>query len=231
MAKKGKKFREAASKIESRPYPLEEAIGLLKSMSVAKFDETVEVAMRLGVDPRHADQMVRGSVMLPHGTGKSKRVLVIADGEPMKAAEEAGADIVAGEEIVPKIMEGFLDFDAVVATPTMMRVVGRLGKVLGPRGLMPNPRTGTVTMNVAQAVNEIKAGKVAFKVDKTGIIHGPVGKKSFEANKLLENAEAFVQSILKAKPPGAKGKYIRSIYLSATMSPGIEVDSNSLAAN
>ncbi len=225
MAKKGKKFREAASKVESRPYSLAEAIELLKSMNTAKFDETVEVAMKLGVDPRHADQMVRGTVLLPHGTGKSKKVLVIADGEPMKQAEEAGADIVAGEEIVGKIMDGFLDFDAVVATPTMMRVVGRLGKVLGPRGLMPNPKTGTVTMDVGKAVQEIKAGKVAYKVDKTGIIHGPVGKKSFDISKLEENATALISSVLKAKPPGAKGKYVRSMYLSSTMGPGIEVDS------
>ncbi|MDJ0837533.1 MAG: 50S ribosomal protein L1 [Acidobacteriota bacterium] len=230
MAKKGKKLRDASSKVESRPYVLEEALTLLKSFSTAKFDETVEVSMRLGVDPRHADQMVRGTVQLPHGTGKTKRVLVIADGEPMKQAEEAGADIVAGEEIVAKIMDGFLDFDAVIATPSMMRVVGRLGKVLGPRGLMPNPRTGTVTMNVANAVKEIKAGKVAYKVDKTGIIHGPVGKKSFDLAKLLENAESLVQSVLKAKPPGAKGKYVKSVHISSTMGPGIEIDPGSLGA-
>jgi len=230
MAKRGKKHREASSKVESRPYALEEAIGLLKSLETAKFDETVEIAMRLGVDPRHADQMVRGTVLLPHGTGKSKRVLVIADGEQMKQAEEAGADVVAGEEIVPKIMDGFLDFDAVVATPSMMRVVGRLGKVLGPRGLMPNPKTGTVTMDVANAVKEIKAGKVAYKVDKTGIVHGPIGKKSFEETKLTENANALIQSVLKAKPPGAKGKYVKSAHLSSTMGPGIELDSAAVGA-
>lgn len=230
MAKSGKKLRDASSKVESRPYALEEALELLKSFNTAKFDETVEIAMRLGVDPRHADQMVRGTVVLPHGTGRSKRVLVIADGEPSKQAEEAGADIVAGEEIVPKIQDGFLDFDAVIATPSMMRVVGRLGKVLGPRGLMPNPRTGTVTMDVANAVKEIKAGKVAYKVDKTGIIHGPVGKKSFDMSKLKENAEALVNSIVKAKPPGAKGKYVRSIYISSTMGPGIELDAAGLGA-
>jgi len=224
MAKKGKKLRDAASKVESRPYELAEAIELLKSFDTAKFDETVELSMRLGVDPRHADQMVRGTVLLPHGTGKSKRVLVIADGEPMKQAEDAGADIVAGEEIVAKIMGGFLDFDAVVATPSMMRVVGRLGRVLGPRGLMPNPRTGTVTMDVATAVKEIKAGKVAYKVDKTGIVHGPVGKKSFDQQVLLENTQSLIDSILKAKPPGAKGKYIRSVHLSSTMGPGIRVE-------
>ena len=231
MAKKGKKYRSAASKIEAKPYPLGEGLELLKSLDTAKFDETVEVAIKLGVDPRHADQMVRGTILLPHGTGKSKRVLVIADGEPMKQAEEAGADIVAGEEIVAKILDGFLDFDAVVATPSMMRVVGRLGKVLGPRGLMPNPRTGTVTMDVAKAVVEIKAGKVAYKVDKTGIIHGPIGKKSFDLKRLQENAESFFQSVIKAKPPGAKGKYVRSIYLASTMGPGIEIDSNSVVAN
>ena len=227
MAKKGKKLRNAASKIESRPYQLAEAIELLKSFDTAKFDETVEVALRLGVDPRHADQMVRGTVLLPHGTGKSKRVLVIADGEPMKEAEAAGADIVGGEEIVQRILDGFLDFDAVVATPSMMRFVGRLGKVLGPRGLMPNPKTGTVTMDVKSAVADIKAGKVAYKVDKTGIVHGPVGKKSFDASKLEDNANALIQSVIKAKPPGAKGKYVKSMYLSSTMGPGIELDENS----
>ena len=229
MAKKGKKYRNAASKIESRDYQLNEAIDLLKSLETAKFDETVEVAMRLGVDPRHADQMVRGTVLLPHGTGRSKRVLVIADGEQMKEAEAAGADIVAGEEIVPKIQDGFLDFDAVIATPSMMRVVGRLGKVLGPRGLMPNPRTGTVTMEVGKAVTEIKAGKVAYKVDKTGIVHGPVGKKSFDAAKLVENANALIQSVVKAKPSGAKGKYVKSMYITSTMGPGIALDAGEAA--
>lgn len=231
MAKKGKKLRNAISKIEARPYQLEEAIRLIKSFDTAKFDETVDVAMRLGVDPRHADQMVRGTVQLPHGTGKSKRVLVIADGEAMKQAEEAGADIVAGEEIVPKILGGFLDFDAVVATPSMMRVVGRLGKVLGPRGLMPNPRTGTVTLNVTKAVNEIKAGKVAYKVDKTGIVHGPVGRKSFDVANLLTNASSLIGSVIKAKPPGAKGKYVKSVFLTTTMGPGIEIDSSTLIAS
>lgn len=230
MAKRGKKHREATSKIEARPYSLEEAIELLKSLQLAKFDETVELAVRLGVDPRRADQMVRGTVQLPHGTGKTKRVLVIASGPQAKQAEEAGADIVAGEEIVPKIMEGFLDFDAVVATPPMMRVVGRLGKVLGPRGLMPNPKTGTVTMDVAAAVQQIKAGKVAYKVDKTGIVHAPVGRKSFDVPRLLDNASALLNSVLKAKPPGAKGKYVKSVFLSSTMSPSIQIDSTTLAA-
>lgn len=230
MAKRGKQYRNAASKIETRPHNLDEALGLLKSLVTAKFDETVELAMNLGVDPRRADQMVRGTILMPHGIGKSKRVLVIADGEAMKAAEEAGADIVAGDEIVPKIMDGFLDFDAVVATPTMMRVVGRLGKVLGPRGLMPNPKTGTVTMDVANAVKEIKAGKVAYKVDKTGIIHAPIGKKSFDAEKLVDNAAALISSIVKAKPPGAKGKYVKSIYVSSTMGPSIEIDAAAVGA-
>ena len=194
MAKKGKKLIDAASKVEARPYQLEEAVQLLKSLNTAKFDETVEVAMRLGVDPRHADQMVRGTVNLPHGTGRTKRVLFIADGEQVKQAEEAGADVVAGEEIVAKIQGGFLDFDAVVATPSMMRVVGRLGKVLGPRGLMPNPRTGTVTMDVAKAVSEVKAGKIDFKVDKTGIVHAAIGKVSFPAEKIAGNAPLALQA-------------------------------------
>jgi len=230
MAKRGKKFREAASRIEARPYALTEALDLLKSLETAKFDETVEIALRLGVDPRRADQMVRGTVLLPHGTGKTKVVLVIASGDQAKQAEEAGADIVAGEEIVQKIMDGFLDFDAVVATPPMMRVVGRLGRVLGPRGLMPNPKTGTVTMDVAGAVTDIKAGKVAYKVDKTGIVHAPVGKKSFDLERLEDNASALISSVVKAKPPGAKGKYVKSIFVSATMSPGIQIDT-AIAAN
>jgi large subunit ribosomal protein L1 len=230
MTRKGKRFREAASKIASQPYELLEALSLLKTLETAKFDETVEVAIRLGVDPRRADQMVRGTVILPHGTGKSKRVLVIADGERIKEAEEAGADIVAGEEIVEKIQGGFLDFDAVVATPPTMRFVGKLGKVLGPRGLMPNPKTGTVRMDVANAIQEIKAGKVAYKVDKTGIVHAPIGKKSFDVDKLVENAQALLSSIIKAKPAAAKGRYVRSIHISSTMGPGIEIDAASAAA-
>lgn len=224
MPRRSKKYRNAASQLAARPYDLEEAIELLRSMDTAKFDETVELAMRLGVDPRRADQMVRGTVILPHGTGRTKRVLVIADGERVKEAEEAGADMVAGEEIVEKILGGFLDFDAVVATPPTMRFVGKLGKVLGPRGLMPNPKTGTVTMDVASAVKEIKAGKVAYKVDKTGIVHAPIGKKSFSSQQLVENAQSIITSVTKGKPPGAKGKYVKSIHISSTMSPGVEID-------
>lgn len=231
MARHGKKYREATSKIEARPYALLEAVELLRALPAAKFDESVELAIKLGVDPRRADQMVRGTVLLPHGTGKTKRVLVIASGDQAKEAEEAGADTVAGEEIVQKILDGFLDFDAVVATPPMMRVVGRLGKVLGPRGLMPNPKTGTVTMEVGNAVKDIKAGKVAYKVDKTGIVHAPVGKRSFDTQKLMDNLNAVISSVLKAKPPGAKGKYVRTVAIAATMSPGIRIDENALMAN
>ncbi len=224
MPRRSKRYHNAASKLDARPYDLIDGIDILMNMDTAKFDETVEIAMRLAVDPRRADQMVRGTVQLPHGTGRTKKVLVIADGERMKVAEEAGADIVAGEEIVEKILGGFLDFDAVVATPPTMRFVGKLGKVLGPRGLMPNPKTGTVTMDVAKAVKEIKAGKVAYKVDKTGIVHAPIGKRSFSSQQLVENANALIGSVTRAKPSGAKGTYIKSIHISSTMSPGIEID-------
>jgi large subunit ribosomal protein L1 len=196
----------------------------MQKVKFAKFDETVELAMRLGVDPKHADQMVRGTVVLPHGLGKSKKVLAIAGGDKQREATEAGADHVGGEEMVDKIQGGFMDFDAVVATPDMMRAVGKLGKVLGPRGLMPNPKTGTVTPNIAQAVKEIKAGKVEFRVDKTGIIHAPVGKMSFTSDFLVANAHALVESIVKAKPSAAKGKYLKSVTLSSTMGPGIAID-------
>ena len=224
MARHGKKFTAAAAQVEDRPYSIEEAVPLLQKVKFAKFDETVDIALRLGVDPKHADQMVRGTVVLPHGLGKSKSVLVIAGADKQKEATEAGADFVAGEEVVEKITGGWMDFDAVVATPDMMRAVGRLGKVLGPRGLMPNPKTGTVTADVRKAVQEIKAGKVEFRVDKTGIIHAPVGKMSFAAQTLVENAHALVDSVIKAKPSAAKGKYLKSVTLSSTMGPGIAID-------
>src|SRR5438046_1123615 len=226
MAQKtGKHYQAASKQVEPRPYPPDEAIPLLQKIKYAKFDETVEVHMRLGVDPKHADQMVRGTVVMPNGLGKSKKVLVIAGAERQKEAEEAGADIVGGEEIVARIQsEGWTDFDAVIATPDMMRSVGKLGKVLGPRGLMPNPKTGTVTTDVAKAIKEIKAGKVEFRVDKTGIIHSPVGKASFATGSLVANAHALVDSIVKAKPSAAKGKYLRSVTLSSTMGPGVRID-------
>jgi large subunit ribosomal protein L1 len=220
----GKKFRAAEAQVEDRAYSLEEAIPLIQKVKFTRFDETVEVAMRLGVDPKHADQMVRGTVVLPHGLGKTKRVLVIAGPEKQKEAQEAGADVVAGEEVVDKIQGGWVDFEAVVATPDMMRAVGRLGKVLGPRGLMPNPKTGTVTTDIAKAVREIKAGKVEFRVDKTGIVHAPIGKISFDADRLIANAHALVDSVVKAKPSAAKGKYLKSVTMSSTMGPGVSID-------
>src|SRR5207342_133833 len=217
MARHGKKFTAAAAQVEDRPYTFEEAMPLLQKVKFAKFDETIEVALRLGVDPKHADQMVRGTVVLPHGLGKSKRVLVIAGADKQKEASDAGADHVAGDDVVEKILGGWMDFDAVVATPDMMRGVGRLGKVLGPRGLMPNPKTGTVTPNVANAVKEVKAGKVEFRLDKTNCIHCPVGKISFEAKALVENANSLMQAVVKAKPAAAKGKYVRSATICSTM--------------
>ena len=224
MAKHGKKFTAAAAQVEDRPYSLEDAIPLVQKVKYAKFDETVELSMRLGVDPKHADQMVRGTVVLPHGLGKSKTVLVIAGADKQREAQEAGADFVGGDDVVEKILGGWMAFDAVVATPDMMRAVGRLGKVLGPRGLMPNPKTGTVTPNVAQAIREIKAGKVEFRVDKTGIVHAPVGKTSFPAQNLIDNAHALVDSVVKAKPSAAKGKYLKSVTVSSTMGPGVAID-------
>src|SRR5437868_8919588 len=214
MRKSGKNVEKARKAVEQRPYKIEDAVPLMQKVKFAKFDETVEIALRLGVDPKHADQMVRGTVVLPHGLGRTKRVLVIAGADKQKDAQEAGADFVAGEEVVEKIVGGWMDFDAVVATPDMMRAVGRLGKVLGPRGLMPNPKTGTVTPDVAKAVREIKAGKVEFRVEKAGIVQVPIGKRSFGADKLRENAHAVLSGLLKAKPAAAKGNYLLSIAVS-----------------
>lgn len=224
MRKSGKKFSAARQQVPERPHTIEDAIPLMQKVKFAKFDETVELALRLGVDPKHADQMVRGTVVLPHGLGTTKKVLVIAGAEKQKEAQEAGADHVGGEELVDKIQGGWMDFDAVVATPDMMRAVGKLGKVLGPRGLMPNPKTGTVTPDIARAVREIKAGKVEFRVDKTGIVHAPIGKASFPTQNLVENAHALVDSVVRAKPSAAKGKYLKSVTLSSTMGPGIVID-------
>jgi large subunit ribosomal protein L1 len=223
--RRGKKYKAAAEKIEDRPYTIPDAMGLMKDIGWAQFDETIEVAMQLGVDPRHADQMVRGTVVLPHGTGKSMRVLAIVGGDKAQDATDAGADLVmGGEEAVEKISGGFLEFDAVVATPDVMRFIGRLGKVLGPRGLMPNPKTGTVTPNIADAVTAIKAGKVEFRVNKTRIVHGIIGKRSFSGEQLLDNFNAFVGAVQRAKPPAAKGRYIKSVYVGTTMSPSLAVD-------
>jgi large subunit ribosomal protein L1 len=223
--KNGKKYQNAAAQVEKQSYSLEEAVSLVQKIKFANFDETVEVHMRLGVNPKHADQMVRGTIVLPNGLGKTKRVLVITSGEKMKEAEEAGADFVGGEDMVQKIQkEGWLDFDAVVASPDMMRHVGRLGKILGPRGLMPNPKTGTVTMDIGRAVKEIKAGKVEFRVDRTAVVHAPVGMVSFPTEKLLENATTLVQAVVRAKPASAKGKYVRSATICSSMGPGVPLD-------
>ena len=225
MAKHGKKFRAALEKIEpNRKHTLDEGLAKVKEIAFAKFDETVELTMWLGVDPRKADQLVRGTVVLPHGLGKSKRVLVIAQGEKLREAEEAGADFVGGEDMVDKIKGGWLDFDAVIATPDMMRSVGQLGKVLGPRGLMPNPKTGTVTFDVRTAVSETKAGKVEYRVDKTGVIHVGIGKVSFESQLLRENAQMLIDAVVRAKPSTAKGRYVKKVNLAATMSPGVLLD-------
>jgi large subunit ribosomal protein L1 len=225
MKKHGKKYRAALEKIEpGRKYDLATGVAKIKELAFAKFDETVELTVWLGVDPRKADQLVRGTIVLPHGLGKSKTVLVIAQGDKLREAEEAGADIVGGEDIVNRIKGGWTDFDAVIATPDMMRLVGGLGKVLGPRGLMPNPKTGTVTFDVANAVKETKAGKVEYRVDKTGVIHVGVGKVSFESDKLRENAKALLDAVVKAKPATAKGKYVKKVNLASTMSPGVLLD-------
>jgi large subunit ribosomal protein L1 len=226
----GKKFEAAKAQVEQRPYTLEEAIPLVQKVKYTRFDETVELSLRLGVDPKHADQMVRGTVVLPHGLGKTKTVLVIANADKQREAQEVGADHIGGEEMVERIQGGWMDFEAVVATPDMMRAVGRLGKVLGPRGLMPNPKTGTVTNDIGKAVREIKAGKVEFRVDKTGIVHAPVGKTSFDAPRLIENAHALVDSIIKAKPAAAKGRYLKTVTVSSTMGPGVRIDTTTVEA-
>ncbi len=230
MTAHGKRYANLLERVEpERLYEPEEAVGLVKELATARFDETVEVAVRLGVDPRHADQMVRGAVVLPHGTGRRVRVLAFARGEKAKEAETAGADYVGAEDLVERIQGGWLDFDAAVATPDMMALVGRVGKILGPRGLMPNPKTGTVTFDVGQAVREVKAGKVEFRTDKTGIVHASIGKASFGAEQLLDNLRALMDAILRAKPEGAKGQYVRSVTLSSTMGPGIRVNPGRLA--
>ena len=230
MKKHSKKYRAALEKIEAgRKYDLDSGVAKVKEIASAKFDETVELTVWLGVDPRKADQLVRGTLVLPHGIGKTKTVLVIAQGEKLREAEEAGADIVGGEEIVTRIKGGWTDFDAVISTPDMMRLVGQLGKVLGPRGLMPNPKTGTVTFDVATAVKETKAGKVEYRVDKTGVIHVGVGKVSFDSDKLQENAKALLDAVVKAKPATAKGKYVKKVNLACTMSPGVLLDEAAFA--
>ena len=225
MKKHGKKYRAAMEKIDAeRKYDLDSGVDKVKEIAFAKFDETVELTVWLGVDPRKADQLVRGTIVLPHGLGKSKTVLVIAQGDKLREAEEAGADIVGGEDLVNRIKGGWTDFDAVIATPDMMRLVGQLGKVLGPRGLMPNPKTGTVTFDVTTAIRETKAGKVEYRVDKTGVIHVGVGKVSFDTDKLRDNTKALLDAVVKAKPSTAKGKYVKKVNLAATMSPGVLLD-------
>ena len=230
MAKMTKNYGKAAEQIEARMYPIDEAIDTLQKIRFAKFDETLELHMRLGVDPKHADQMVRGTVVLPNGLGKSKTVCVIASGEKVREAEQAGAEFVGGEDLVEKIRGGWLGFDACVATPDMMKSVGKLGRVLGPRGLMPNPKTGTVTFDVAKAIEEVKAGKVEYRVDKTGVIHVPFGKVSFDSSKLVENVRTLTESIIKARPVTLKGRYVRRVTVATTMSPGIDVDLASVEA-
>lgn len=231
MAKQGKKYLAAAKQVQVRPYSLEEAVPLVQKLKFTKFDETVELHLRLGVDPKHADQMVRGTVVLPNGLGKSKRVLVVAQGDKVREAQEAGADHIGGEEMINKIAsENWMDFDAIIATPDMMRSMAKVARILGPRGLMPNPKTGTVTTDIAQAVKEVKAGKVEFRVDKTGVVHAPVGKVSFESEKLLANANSLIQAVLRAKPAVAKGKYVKSCTICSTMGPGVSLDVTSYNA-
>ncbi|MFD1466410.1 50S ribosomal protein L1 [Lapidilactobacillus mulanensis] len=229
MPKHGKKYTEALKQVEkNKQYDAAEAVELLKKVDFAKFDATVEVAYNLSVDPKQADQQIRGAIVLPNGTGKSQKVIVFAEGDQAKAAEAAGADVVGSDDLVQRIQEGWLDFDVAVATPPMMAKVGRLGRVLGPKGLMPNPKTGTVTMDVTKAINDVKAGQVTYRVDKAGLIHAPIGKISFDADKLLENFKAFNEVILRARPAAAKGNYIKSITLTSTFGPGLAVESNSL---
>ncbi len=225
----GKKYRDARARVERRPYELDEAIRIAQEIKFAGFDETMEIAFRLGVNPKHADQMVRGTVTLPHGLGRKVKVCVITSGEKIKEAEEAGADFVGGEDLVEKIQGGWFDFDAVVASPDMMKSVGRLGKVLGPRGLMPNPKSGTVTFDVGNAIREIKAGRVEFRVDTNGIIHAPFGKASFDREHLSANAHSLIDAVLRARPVAAKGRYLRGVAISSTMGPGIKLDVAQLA--
>ncbi len=225
----GKKYEAAKASVAEKEYGLQEGVDLLKNMHHAKFDETVELAVSLGVDPKHADQMVRGSVVLPHGTGKKVRILVFAKGEKDKEARDAGAEFIGAEDMIEKVSKGWMEFDRVVATPDMMGTVGRLGKILGPRGLMPNPKTGTVTFDVARAIREIRQGKVEYRVEKAGIVQVPVGKVSFGSEQLRQNIESVLESILKAKPASAKGKYLKSVTLSSTMSPGIPIDTAAVA--
>jgi len=231
MPKHGKKYRNAREKVDRlKRYQLDEGLGLVKEMATAKFDETVDMALNLGVNPKYSDQMVRGAVVLPHGTGKSVRVAVFAKGDKAKEAEEAGADIVGAEDLVEKIQGGFLDFDKTIATPDMMKIVGKLGKILGTRGLMPNPKVGTVTFDISKAVKETKAGKAEFRVEKEGIVHVAVGKASFSAKQLKENVAALIEAVMKAKPSSAKGAYLKSAAISSTMGPGVKLDVNDLAA-
>lgn len=231
MPKHGKKYKASREKVDRlKRYPLDEGLGLVKEMAKAKFDETVDLALNLGVNPKYSDQMVRGAVVLPHGTGKSVRVAVFAKGDKAKEAEEAGADIVGAEDLVEKIQGGFLDFDKTIATPDMMKIVGKLGKILGTRGLMPNPKVGTVTFDIGKAVKETKAGKAEFRVEKEGILHVAVGKASFSAEQLKENVAALIEAVMKAKPSSAKGAYLKSAAISSTMGPGVKLDVNDLAA-